>query len=109
MTQLSCIQDIELADINADGFTDLILGYNFYGNRPYFGQYDAGIGDILINENGLSLEPLDPATTGLKLIGDLRDIELIDQNGTIKLISAYNNDSLKVQSLISGTISIHSK
>ena len=86
-------------DVNRDGLSDLILAYNFYGNRPFFGQNDAGVGDVLINQNGESFELLETAATGLDLRGNIREIELIGSGDTVSLLIATNNDSLRIQKL----------
>jgi len=95
ITQISLMQDAIINDINQDGLQDIIAGYNFYGNRPYFSPSDAGYGDILINNGDESFKVLDLSMTGLMLAGDLRALQM--DSSSLRLFSAYNNDSVMVQ------------
>ena len=50
MVQLSSVNAIRSADLNGDGFPDLILGGNEFGFLPQFGRLDGSFGDVLIND-----------------------------------------------------------
>ncbi len=56
--QLSSVNAIELADINGDNKSDMILGGNLFGFPPQFGRLDASYGHVLINEGNGKLTTL---------------------------------------------------
>ena len=81
-------------DVNSDGKKDMISGGNFYGVLPYEGRYDAGWGDILLNQNNKNYRWLSPVKSGWLVRGEVRDIKKIKtQNGYLYAV-ARNNDSL---------------
>ena len=47
--QLSTLNTAAFADVNGDGFTDILTGGNFYENNIQMGRNDADRGSVLIN------------------------------------------------------------
>ena len=87
--QYSPIYAIASADLNQDGYPDLLLGGNLYGVQPEAGRYDASYGHILINDGkgNFTDKSLD---YGFSIKGEIRDI-YIDEN---KVFVFRNNDSV---------------
>jgi len=90
--QLSLTNAIVCADINKDGFTDLVLGGNKSGFPPQFGKLDASYGDVLINNGKGGFTWLPSRQTGLQVDGEVRDIALIAGRGFNYIVFARNDD-----------------
>ncbi len=91
MTQLSSINAIQYADLNGDGFPDLVMGGNDFGLPPQFGRLDASFGHVLLNDGHGNFTWIDPSRSGLQLPGQIRDIGVIRSNG-IYLLFLRNDD-----------------
>ena len=91
MTQLSCINVIHAMDLNGDGKTDLVIGCNQFGFLPQFERLDASVGDVLINDGRGNFIWQKPATTGLNLRGEMRDIVEIKGKAKKYLLFLQNN------------------
>ena len=70
--QLSPVQDILIADLDADGLPDILLAGNFYPNEPIFGQSDASCGVFLRGRGKGQFDECPPSESGLQLDGDVR-------------------------------------
>jgi len=92
MMQMSCVNTVYCADLNNDGFTDLILGGNQFGFLPQYERLDASFGDVLMNDGKGNFTWKDPFETGLHLRGVVRDIEKIKVNKTDGLLFLQNNN-----------------
>jgi hypothetical protein len=90
--QLSMVNAILCADINKDGFTDLVLGGNKSGFPPQFGKLDASYGDVLINNGKGGFSWLPSRETGLLVEGEVRDITLLAGGGVNYILFARNDD-----------------
>jgi hypothetical protein len=91
--QLSPFRSAALTDVNGDGWTDLLVGSNFYANSIQMGRNDAGTGGVLINEAGKGFRYLDWNPV---MKGELRRISPIRINKELAFIIARNNDSLQL-------------
>jgi len=80
-------------DLNGDGKTDIVTGGNFFGVLPYEGRYDAGYGNVLLN-NVSSFSSLSPWQSGLSFGGEVRDIKKIWVRNRPVFMVARNNNSL---------------
>ena len=91
IVQISSVNDFHAIDMNNDGFPDIISGGNNHTQETLFGRYDAGIGDILMNDTKGNLTPVDPVATKLVLDSHLRKIETIrTASGTLLVIVNHN-------------------
>ena len=79
--QFSPVFALESADINSDGNPDIITGGNFSQSRVSIGQCDANYGIIFLGDGKGSFSTLDPARSGLKIRGDVRDISMMNIRG----------------------------
>lgn len=89
--QFAPVNAIEIADLNNDGFPDLILAGNEYHTEVSTGRSDASYGTVLLNENGKSWHVVSTQHTGLYLTGDVRSMLLI--NNRSSLLFGVNNAS----------------
>jgi len=72
--QLSSVNAIKVADVNQDGYTDIIASGNFFDLLPQFCRLDASYGHVLINNKKGNFVEMPPSNTGLNLNGQTRDI-----------------------------------
>ncbi len=81
--QVSKIFAIHIADVTKDGKPDILLGGNLYNVSTYQGRYDAGYGLVLENNSTKakgSFVPMGANSSGLLLMGEVRDIQPIKGN-----------------------------
>jgi hypothetical protein len=91
--QFSPVYAIFSDDFNGDGLKDLILGGNLYRTRPEIGRYDASYGLVLVQEKDGSFKTMSAEKSGIRIRGEIRDIQPIVLGGKKSLIIARNNDS----------------
>ncbi len=92
MVQFSSVNAIGVADLNDDGFPDLILGGNEYGFLPQFGRLDGNFGDVLINDGKGNLSFLGNAHSGINITGQVRDIALIKNKKGLGVLFLINDE-----------------
>jgi len=81
-------------DFNKDGNTDILSAGNFFGVLPYEGRYDAGNGNVLLN-NSAGFQNASLLNSGLILEGEIRDIKKLKTvKGKTLYVFARNNNSL---------------
>ena len=91
--QLSSMFAISVADINADGLPDLLMGGNLYGLKPETGRYDASAGLTFINKGNKKFSYLSNPFSGFTSEGEIRDIrELKTATGSMILVARNNAD-----------------
>jgi len=90
--QFSPVYAICSDDFNGDGLNDLFLGGNLYGTKPEAGRYDASYGLVLTQQKDGSFKTLSAAESGIRIQGEIRDIQPIVLGGKKSLIIARNND-----------------
>ena len=83
------VYSINVADVNHDGKKDIIIAGNQSYSRIKFGAYGCGKGDVLINKGNARFERLSPLTSGLNILGDVRN-SLVIKN---KIIFGVNNQA----------------
>src|SRR5471030_1023219 len=94
--QFSPVFSVLVSDINNDGIPDLFLGGNFYGLKPEVGRYDANYGVTLVGNVKHGFDYLPPNKSGLFILGEVRDISLINTKKGKEVIIARNNDALQL-------------
>ncbi|MBN8575758.1 MAG: VCBS repeat-containing protein [Cytophagales bacterium] len=92
--QFSPIFAIVSNDFDNDGFVDLIIGGNLYNVKPEAGRYDASEGLFLRGKGDGTFAPVLPRISGLKLVGEVRDLKILHIQSKVILLAARNNDSL---------------
>ncbi len=94
--QLSPTYAIYSDDFNGDQRPDLFIGGNQYRTKPETGRYDASYGLVLIQENKGTFKAINSIASGVKIIGEIRDIKSIVIKGKKHIIVSRNNDSAKL-------------
>jgi hypothetical protein len=94
--QFAPVNAILCADIDGDGYKDLLLAGNDYQTDVMTGRYDASYGCFLRGGPKKEFTPVPPAASGFVLNGDVKDLALIRMgNGQRIVLAAVNDDSLR--------------
>lgn len=94
--QLSCINVIEVIDVNNDGYLDIIYGGNDYSLKPQFSQLDASFGGLLLNNKKGLFEWVNTTNSGFFVRGVVTSINIINANKKDKQILLGINDEKPV-------------
>ncbi len=94
--QISALNGMVSADIDADGNKDIILGGNFYPFRVQVGPLDASIGMVLKGDGkgGFIAQPY--KQTGLFIDGDVRNMICVKDQRKLIIFAAKNNGKVQV-------------
>ena len=97
LAQSAPVFGMAVADFDADGHLDLILGQNFYAPQPETGRMDGGIGLLLRGDGQGNLEPVGPGESGIVLGNDSKGLAVCDNNqdGWPDLIVGQNNGPVR--------------
>ncbi len=90
--QYAPVYAILATDLNADGHQDLILAGNQAHARVRIGRVDANQGVVLMNTKKGGFEYMPQWASGLKLRGDVKDIQGVDN----KIIVGVNGGDVRV-------------
>jgi hypothetical protein len=85
--QFSPVHALAAADLDGDGDKDLILGGNETDVRVRIGKTDAMHGTVLLNDGKGTFRFVTPAKSGLHILGDMRDVVVIDAQGKQVLLA----------------------
>lgn len=95
--QRSSINSILAIDLNKDGFKDLLLAGNLYGSEIETPRNDAGIGSLLVNNDGKGFKAIPKYESGLNLPYDVKDLKLIRlANNKIGVLVMCNDAPLRL-------------
>lgn len=98
--QFSPVFALASADVNGDGHPDIITGGNFTQARVSVGECDANYGIVLLGDGKGAFSTLDPATSGLLIRGDVRDIAMMKIKGEDHMIVSRNGDKVVAYKLL---------
>ena len=90
--QLSSVNAIQLMDINADGYPDIIAAGNFFDLLPQFCRLDGSYGHILMNDKKGNFVEMPNAKSGIELNGQTRDIISFKYKNEEGILFLENND-----------------
>ncbi|MEJ1223216.1 VCBS repeat-containing protein [Sediminicola sp. 1XM1-17] len=98
--QLSCICGISCADINQDGYLDLIMGGNNFEFKPQYSRLDANYGNVLLGNKELDFQWQDYNKSGFFIREEIKHLKQFkDRKGNAFLIAAINNTQPKIYKL----------
>ncbi|MCP9766678.1 CRTAC1 family protein [Lacihabitans sp. LS3-19] len=89
--QLSCINAVNITDINHDGQPDILLAGNFTGYIPQFTRLDACRGITMMNQGKGKFEVIKNIKSGFTTSGEVKDLKFITVGNKKLLISLSNN------------------
>ncbi len=91
--QVSPIMSFVVDDFDGDGTTEVLVGGNYFGVKPYHGRLDSFPGALLKNENNIVLGNQLGLDFSKKSIRHLKTITLNNQK---YLLAIFNNDKAQV-------------
>lgn len=94
--QLSPMYGIEIDDVDGDGFKDILMGGNLFNVKPEAGRYDASYGLLLRGDGKGNFNALPAQRSGIRIIGEVRDILSLDTEGQKRYVVAKNNEAVVV-------------
>ena len=93
--QYAPIYALLVDDFDLDGHEDILLGGNLYKTKPEVGRYDASYGLLLIGDGKNTFTPVNSTESGIKLFGEVRDIQKVKTvNGNLIMV-VKNNDEVE--------------
>ena len=102
-SQLAPIYGSCTADLNADGFLDILLVGNDHGMEVQQGRADALNGLVLVGNGKLDFRPLSLLESNFVVSGDARGLGRLNMNGKDFFLATQNKDSLQIFTLIDST------
>ncbi|MGW9687039.1 FG-GAP-like repeat-containing protein [Flagellimonas sp. 2504JD1-5] len=91
LAQVSSINKFVVSDFDKDGNLDAVLAGNLYNAEVETPRNDASFGLFLQGDGAGNFEPKTMMESGLKIVGDVRDMELLSKNGEKHILVAKNN------------------
>ncbi len=93
--QFSPVYAISIADFDADGHQDLLLGGNFFGVRPMRGRLDAGYGSLLLGNGTGQFTTTSLQQSGFSVTGEIRQFKsLKTADGETLVLTVRNNNTV---------------
>ncbi len=99
MAQIAPVNSIICSDVNGDGITDIIIAGNEYQAGVMPGRYDASYGLLLTGTGKGQFKVVAPATSGLIIDGDVKDLKIVTVGKRKILLAAINDSKMKVFSI----------
>ena len=96
LAQLAPVNGMLTDDLNDDGFPDLIIVGNDFGNEVFAGRYDAFNGLILFGDGKGNFETKASAETGFYVPGDAKSLVKLTGITNDLFIASQNRDSIRV-------------
>lgn len=93
--QFSPVYAIIADDFNHDGICDIIIGGNQYRAKPETGIYDASYGLFLKGNSDGTWQSVSSVNSGIFTKGEIRDLKILNLNGTSIIAVARNNNKLE--------------
>jgi hypothetical protein len=93
MAQVSAMNGMQVIDVNADGYLDILYIGNNYGNEVSMGRYDASSGGVLLGgPNGFTYRN----QSGLFVPGDAKALVGIQIGNELDYVALQNRGAMKV-------------
>jgi hypothetical protein len=93
--QFSPVYAICADDFDHDGICDILIGGNQYRAKPETGIYDASYGLFLKGDTGGTWRSVSSLNSGIFTKGEIRDMKILNINGTRIIAVARNNDNFQ--------------
>jgi hypothetical protein len=100
--QFAPVNAIICEDLDNDGIRDLLLAGNEYQADVITGRYDASYGLFLKGSKNKTFSSVPASVSGFMIKGDVKDMAFLKSAKERLVITAVNNDSLKVFKINSG-------
>ncbi len=97
--QFAPVHAIQTGDFNQDGHQDLLLAGNQSAIRIRLGVIDANFGQVFLGNGNGNFNYLPQVKSGLKMNGDVKDLQLIVIGGRKYLLAGINNQKLEAYTI----------
>ncbi|MEB2774510.1 VCBS repeat-containing protein [Algoriphagus sp. D3-2-R+10] len=95
LAQVAPVNGLTTGDINGDGFLDVILVGNDYGNEIFVGRLDAHLGLVLLGDGKGEFTPMSPQESGFMVPGDGKAlVKIASAQGNPLLVASQNRGKL---------------
>lgn len=95
--QYAPVYAVQPEDFDGDGHTDLVIAGNFFEVPPVRGRYDASYGLMLRGDGAGRFAAVDLETSNLVIVGQVRDLELLQYaDGSRLIVVARNNETVQI-------------
>lgn len=95
--QIAPMNGIVAEDINGDGFTDLLMVGNDYGNEVFIGRLDAALGWVLLGDGKGDFRAVPARESGFSVTGDAKAlVKLSSSSGEARYVASQNRGKLLV-------------
>lgn len=96
LAQVAPVNGLVVMDVNKDGFLDVVMVGNDYGNEVFAGRYDAFTGVILLGDGKGNFAEVSSTKSGFFVDGDGKGLAKLSSVNGYLIIATQNQDSLKV-------------
>ncbi len=91
--QISPVYGIVIDDLDGDNIKDIWMGGNFYGLKPEAGHHDSSRGVLLKGNGKGDFDFIAPSSSGINILGQVRDASMIKSQAKKLMLIARNNES----------------
>ena len=104
LAQISSINKFLVDDFNDDGHLDVVLAGNLYHAEVETPRNDASFGLFMSGDGTGNFSPQTMLESGLKIVGDVRDMELLLVQGRRHILVGKNDDRMQMVAVHGGLI-----
>ncbi|WP_026953370.1 VCBS repeat-containing protein [Algoriphagus mannitolivorans] len=95
LAQLAPVNGIVTDDLNGDGFSDILLVGNNYGNEIFIGRLDASVGGVFLGDGKGGFKAVNPRESGFIVPGDAKAlVKLSPAQGAPIFFASQNRGKL---------------
>tara|TARA_R110000850_G_scaffold113412_11_gene228046 strand:+ start:3473 stop:6958 length:3486 start_codon:yes stop_codon:yes gene_type:complete len=95
LAQIAPVNGLATEDVNGDGYPDVVLIGNDYGNEIFVGRLDAHLGLVLLGDGKGNFTPMSPQESGFVVPGDGKAlVKIASAQGQPLFVASQNRGKL---------------
>lgn len=95
LAQIAPVNGLATEDVNGDGYPDVVLIGNDYGNEIFVGRLDAHLGLVLLGDGKGNFTPMSPQESGFLVPGDGKAlVKIASAQGQPLFVASQNRGKL---------------
>ncbi len=95
LAQIAPVNGLATEDVNGDGFPDVVMVGNDYGNEIFVGRLDAHLGLVLLGDGKGGFTPMSPQESGFVVPGDGKAlVKIASAQGDPLFVASQNRGKL---------------